>query len=71
MLCIYCGRLCDFDETYACNECRDRVSKNNERVYLLALLMEAYPFIRDIGLREKMEVVLFPQECEVKEGRMM
>ena len=61
MKCIYCGRLCDFDPTHSCNECRIRVARNNERVLLLSLLSEAYPYVTSILLREKIEKVMYPE----------
>jgi len=64
MKCIYCKRLCDFDETRACEECRIKVAVNNKKVYVLSLLKEAYSFVSDIALREKIEAVLFIGQAE-------
>jgi hypothetical protein len=66
MYCIYCGRLGDFDEHIFCEECRIKVAKNNERVYLICLLLEVYPYISDIRLREKIESVVSPRQCRIE-----
>jgi len=58
--CVYCGRLCDFDETHTCEDCKIRIAKINERVYLICLLSEAYAYIPDISLREKIEAIISP-----------
>jgi hypothetical protein len=60
MYCIYCGRICDYHDSRTCNECRAEIARNNERVYLIILLLEAYPYISSIPLREKIEA-LIPQ----------
>jgi len=67
MFCIYCGRICDYNPTHACHVCAREVSDNNERVFILSLLLEAYQYIPEIKLREKIEFVLGEKiEKEVK-----
>ena len=61
MRCVYCGRLSDFHDTRTCAECRERLARINERVYLICLLQEAYEHVADIRLREKIERVIFPE----------
>jgi len=58
MYCIYCGRIFDFDGSYCCHECRIKISRINERIYLISLLLEAYPYIPNIKLRGKIEKVI-------------
>lgn len=62
MKCMYCGRLTDFNETYTCGECKKEIAKINERAYLLSLLTEAYPFVANVKLREKIESIVFVKE---------
>ena len=58
MICIFCGRLCDFLPSHTCRECAIKVFDVGERVYVLSLLREAYEAVADIRLREKIEYVL-------------
>lgn len=60
MYCIYCGRLCDFQDDYTCKECKERITRVNQRVYIISLLAECYPYIPDIALRIKVEAIIFP-----------
>ena len=67
MFCIYCGRICDYNPTHTCHVCAREVSDNNDRVFILSLLLEAYQYIPEIKLREKIEFVLGEKiEKEVK-----
>lgn len=68
MYCIYCGRICDFHPSRLCIECRERIEKNNERVYLMSLLVEAIQFITDIQLLEKIEKVVSLPQVEVEKN---
>lgn len=58
MFCIFCGRICDFDASQFCCECRERLERNDRAVYILSLLNEAYIEVRSVRLREKIEKVL-------------
>ena len=44
--------------------CRAEIARNNERVYFLSLLSEAYHYVTDIRLREKIEAVVFQGKPE-------
>ena len=59
MFCIYCGRVCDFDESHVCQWCKIKIAKNNDKVKIFSLLAEAYPYVTDIKLRERIEAVIF------------
>lgn len=58
MICIYCGRLADYDETHTCRECKEKIATINQRAYLLSLLNEACPYIPNMRLRRKIEAAL-------------
>ncbi len=62
MYCIYCGRLCDYHETHSCLPCRIKIARNNERVYFITLLLEAYRYIKPLLLRGKIEAIIFPRQ---------
>ena len=57
MLCILCGRICDHDASGFCIECIEILSRNNQKVALLALLAEVAEFC-PVHLRVRIEVVL-------------
>lgn len=59
MLCIFCGRICDMHPSHTCVECQKEIDRNNERVYILSLLKEAYEEVYTIRLREKIERILY------------
>ena len=68
MKCLHCGFLCDFHESLICVTCRRKVDEVNRRVYILSLLSEAYPFVTDVHLREKIEDVIFTRVFEKAEA---
>lgn len=61
MVCIHCGHLCDFHESYICELCRKKLADIDLRVHLFDLLLQAYPYVEDIRLREKIEAVMCVQ----------
>ena len=65
MYCIYCGRLCDFDESHGCEECRQKVNAVSERVCLISVLKEAYPQV-DGWLKRKIDRIL----KEIEDGKI-
>ena len=58
MYCMHCGGICDPHPSKFCVNCHAEIARNNERVYILALLKEAYQYVPEIRLREKIEFVL-------------
>lgn len=58
MICIFCGRICDVNPERTCVECKERIRRNDERVYLLSLIKEAVPYVSNRHLRQKMEIAL-------------
>lgn len=57
MLCILCGRICDYDAGGFCLECVDLLNRNNQKVALLALLAEAAQYC-PVHVRERIEKIL-------------
>jgi predicted amidophosphoribosyltransferase len=58
MYCILCNRLVDFSEYGICCCCMRSIERINERAYVLSLLKEAYEYITDIKLLDKIDKVL-------------
>jgi hypothetical protein len=57
MLCILCGRICDYEAGGFCVECLGILQRNNQRVMFLALLAEAAEFC-PVHLQVRIEKVL-------------
>lgn len=64
MYCMRCGGICDPHPSKFCVNCRAEIARNNERVYILSLLKEAYQYVPEIRLREKIEAIVFQDKPE-------
>jgi hypothetical protein len=57
MLCLLCGRICDYHPSGFCQDCTELLTRNNQKVALLALLAEAAIHC-PVHLQERIEKVL-------------
>jgi hypothetical protein len=58
MYCVYCGRICDYHPSHYCIDCMIHARQNDRMVYILSLLKEAYAYVDNIQLREKIEKIV-------------
>ena len=58
MFCIHCHRIDDFHETYTCRACRVANLRVDRNILIKSLLLEAYGYVTDVELRERIERVI-------------
>jgi len=55
MICIICGRIFDPTPLWICPECLRDIDRVNERVEMMYLLKEAYRFVPEQWLSDRIE----------------
>ena len=59
MYCIFCHRISDPHPSHTCPECRRDLANYNRHALLMYLLARAYEHVKDIKLREQIEMNIF------------